>query len=145
MIADTLPCLLSVTRDAAALNAVCNDPRILPLVAPAGGPVDVTPLLADPRNVFMLGEHGGLCSRWCAPRVYDLHSFILPSASARWAQKAISQFISHMRFPVGARMLWAQIPLSNRAARLSARRHGFTAHHKVTLAGVEHEVLELCL
>lgn len=111
--------------DAEPVNAVCNDPAVLPTLSLGMGDVDVSGLIADSRNVFFLGEHGGAMFHRTAPGTYAAHDFFLPSGRGAWALKASRYMLSYMMEAIGARMIWAETPVENRACRMFNRWLGF--------------------
>lgn len=65
--------------DAVRINALVNDPSIRPFVGGDGSShVDLTAVVEDRQNIFLLGAHGGFAFTWSAPRTYEVHTFILP-------------------------------------------------------------------
>ena len=124
------------TTDAAVVNAVFNHPAVFPTLSlGVEGPLDMSPLLESPRNLCFMGEHGGAILVWTGPGVYDAHDFILPEGRGRWAKIACRQILDLAFDTYGARMVWAQTPVENRACRMFNRILGFRSQ------GVETAVL----
>lgn len=115
------------TYDAAAVNAIANHPDVLPGLAMGGDSVDVTTLLADRRNVAFLGEHGGALFHRTAPDVYAAHDFFAPEGRGRWALAASREMLRTMFLEYGARLIWAETPVENRACRMFNRWLGFAS------------------
>ncbi len=114
------------TRDASAVNAIINHPSIFPsLSLGMEGPLDIAPLMENPRNLCFLGEHGGAILVWSAPGVYDAHDFILPEGRGKWAKLACTAILSAAFNAHDARMVWAQTPVGNRPCRFFNRALGF--------------------
>lgn len=108
-----------------AVNAVCNHPAVLPTLSLGMGEVDVSGLMADPRNVFFLGEHGGAMFHRTGPGVYAAHDFFLPSGRGAWALRASRYMLEYMLDVMSARLIWAETPIENRACRMFNRWLGF--------------------
>jgi hypothetical protein len=72
-----------------------------------------------------MGEHGGAILVWCGPGIYDAHDFILPEGRGAWARKACLQILHKAFREHGARLVWAQTPVENRACKLFNRILGF--------------------
>jgi len=113
------------TFDAARINAVCNHPEVLPTLGLGAGPLDVTESIAEKRNIFLIGEHGGAMFHWSAPGVYDAHDFFLPEGRGKWAMVASRAMLDAIFDLYGARMVWAMTPVENRACRFFNRLLGF--------------------
>jgi hypothetical protein len=113
------------TFDAARVNAVCNHPDVLPTLGLGTGPLDATTAIANERNIFLMGDHGGAMFHWSAPGVYDAHDFFLPEARGKWALAASRAMLAQMFDWYGARMIWAMTPVENRACRYFNRWLGF--------------------
>lgn len=117
--------LTACTRSAAAINAICNDPAVLPGLSLGSAEIDVTALIADDRNIAMLGEHGGALFHRVAPAVYAAHDFFLPSGRGSWALAASREMLAAMFNHYGARIIFAETPVANRACRMFNRWLGF--------------------
>jgi hypothetical protein len=122
--AETAETLTEQVFDAVRVNAVCNHPDVLPGLSLGRGEVDVSGLVADRRNLFFLGEHGGALFHRTGPGVYAAHDFFLPSGRGNWALRASREMLAHV-FAGGARLIWAETPVENRACRMFNRWLGF--------------------
>lgn len=100
--------LLARTFDAAAVNAVANNPDVRPFIGdPDTGALDLAPLIARRENIFLLGEHGGFALTWSAPRIFEVHTFIGRAGRGAWARNAAAEMLEHMtNF---AERLWTRI------------------------------------
>ena len=97
------------SRDVQFINAVVNDPSVRPFVGPAElGELDLSEAVAQPENLFFMGEHGGFSAAWSAPGVREIHTFILESGRGAWARAARAQVIDSCR-KRGDVMLWTKI------------------------------------
>lgn len=117
--------IVSRCYDAAAINAVCNNPSVLPNLSLGRGLIDAADLLSNTRNVAFLGEYGGALFHWNAPGVYAAHDFFLPEGRGQWALRASREMLARMFREYGARLIWAETPIENRACRLFNRWLGF--------------------
>lgn len=95
--------------DAERINGLVNHPDIRPFL---GGDVtqgiDLTGAIVD-RNVFLLGQYGGFGVTWCAPRIYEVHTFILPAGRGLWALKAARALLAKMRDEFNAERVWTRV------------------------------------
>lgn len=111
--------------DAARINALVNDPTIRPYI---GGditqPLDLTGAVVD-RNVFLLGEHGGFAVTWCAPGIYEVHTFILPGGRGLWAIRAARKGFAIMRDEYGAERIWTRVEETQANVRAFTLAVGF--------------------
>jgi hypothetical protein len=111
--------------DAERLNALVNHPDIRPHV---GGdpdfPIDLTGALVG-RNVFLLGEYGGFGLTWCAPGVYEVHTFILPQGRGAWALAAVRTGLAIMQAAYSASHIWTRVKPDAKAVRMFTRAAGF--------------------
>lgn len=114
------------TFDAADINPIVNHPAVLPSLAlGAFDEIDMQPLLDNQRNICLFGEFGGAILVWTGPGIYDAHDFILPEGRGKWAKSACRLMLQSVFDHYGARMIWAQTPVENRACRMFNRLLGF--------------------
>src|SRR5882724_9813525 len=72
--------------DAADINPILNDPSILPSVTiPGIEVIDAAPIVADPRNVLLMAEGGGILFIADEPAIYEVHTNFLPKFRGRHA------------------------------------------------------------
>jgi hypothetical protein len=112
--------------DAELHNRILNDPAITGHFGPAMK--DLTPLFAEP-GAYVLLDNGGDAAcvfEWSAPRIWQSHTYFLPSARGKRGIETGKAFIRQM-FDDGAKMLWGQTPLANRQARMFNRLIGAVA------------------
>ena len=110
--------------DAAIANAAANHPDVRPYLGPSSlGMLKFEDAIAEDKNWFLMGEHGGFALVWSAPTVYEVHVFILPEGRGKWAAKAR---ISMLEFAKenGAKLLWARISPKAKLVSMFARRGG---------------------
>lgn len=116
--------MLERCYDVARINAVGNHPDVRPYVGHAElGELDFADAVADEKNWFLMGEHGGYILAWSAPDVYEVHVMILPDGRGKWAAKA-RQFTIDYAIKNKVDMLWARIALNASSVSLYARRGG---------------------
>lgn len=117
---------LTETRDASYANEICNNPAVMPgLSLGVIDVVDLEPLVDNTRNHLLIGEFGGALLVWTAPGVYDVHDFVLPEGRGKWARNAAQDVFAFVFDQLGARLLWTQTPVENRASRMFNRILGF--------------------
>ena len=115
---------VSLCRDAAWINRVVNDPEVRPYVGPVElGELDMSGLMGQAENLFLMGEHGGFALIWTAPKTLEVHTFILPSGRGEWARQAASEGMELAR-QSGAERLWTRIPPDLPHVKLYARGMG---------------------
>lgn len=110
------------TFDADRINYLVNHETIRPTCGgDVGEYLDFTPLVRDRQNIFLDGEFGGLAFIWSAPRVFEVHVYILPEGRGRWgfdfAMRSRDYMADH------ADMLWARV--DNPALRYFTMKAGF--------------------
>jgi hypothetical protein len=126
------------TRDVTRANEIANHPEVLPgLSLGIADSLDLAPLLADPRNILLMGDHGFALLLWSAPGVYDVHDAVLPEGRGKWAIAAGKLVLDYAFDAYGARMLWTSTPVENRASRMFNRILGFKSAgiHEVPVPG----------
>ena len=115
---------MSLSRDIPTINAVINHPAVRPHVgAPDAGYLDVSPIVADPENLFPMGEHGGFALIHTGPGEREVHTFITPEGRGRWALDAAQEMISLAR-DNGTHRLWTKISLDQPHVRRFAVMSG---------------------
>jgi hypothetical protein len=116
--------LLTRCFDADRINALANHPAIRPGVGgEPDAPLDLSALVADGNHYFLTGEHGGFAYVWTAPRVYEVHTFIVPAGRGGWAARAATESLSVMR--PAADMVWTRVAPDAPHVAAFARRAGF--------------------
>lgn len=130
--ANQTPLLTQRSYDAAAINRICNTEEVLPGLSLGLGEVDTTDLIADKRNVAFLGEYGGALFHRTGPGVYSAHDFFLTKGRGKWALAASREMLSRMFREYGARLIFAETPIANRACRMFNRWLGFKSEGVAT-------------
>ena len=95
------------TFDAEIVNRFANHPDIRPALAGHGKPLDLSAGVKPP-NVFLFGEHGGICWTWTAPETFEGHVMLTPAGRGKWGVAAGRRAIRHMA-GAGARHLWCRV------------------------------------
>lgn len=121
------------SHDADEINRLLNHPAVISKVRVGkSAPMDVSGLLADPRNRFFCGAHGGVSLNWTGPGIYQCHAFCAPEGTGR-AALSVAEFAQAAMFGSGsADLIWAQVHDENRPACLFLRWLGFREGESVT-------------
>lgn len=109
-----------IQRDFTAirLNEIINHPSVYPWVhGMVDGPLDMTPAVADRRNVLLMGAHGGIIFHHHAPGLYEAHSQCLPEGRGDW-MLAFTHAALHWMFTcTDCVEVITRVPKGNLAAR----------------------------
>lgn len=106
--------------DADRIDEYLNDPAIRPTIG-GSGPLSADTLLADHRNICLVGDGGGAIFAWRGPGVYEGHSFFrVRGREAIRLGKAILSAMSDM-----ADLVWGLTPEGLRHVRWFNRQLGF--------------------
>jgi hypothetical protein len=118
----------SVTRvtDPEVVNRVINHPAVRPYVAgPIEEPLDVAPLLADPRNIALWGQHGGIVFIHMQPCVYEAHTQVLPEGRGSWTLEMAQAALLWLFAGTDALEVLTRVPKGNAPALALAKAvHG---------------------
>lgn len=103
--------------DATEINAIFNDPSVFPLVSiPDIDVIDASAIVADPRNVLLMAEGGGILFCWHEPGFYEVHTAFIETARGRAALKASLAAYRWMFTQTDCVALWTRVPAINPAA-----------------------------
>lgn len=108
-----------VTRsfDAGEINQILNDPSVGPLLSVPGiETFDVTAIVADPCNVVLMADGGGVLFCWHEPGFYEVHTAFLKAARGRHAIQASLAAYRYMFTQTDCVTLWTRVPATNPAA-----------------------------
>ena len=107
------------------VNAIANDASVQEMMGV--GDLDFSAAMADPRLVAL--TDGGFCTMfvWTAPGVYEGHVMARKESRGRYAIGAGRAAFAHMKNQ-GARMIWSQPSIANRAAIWYVRQMGMKDH-----------------
>lgn len=111
--------MLPFRRDfnAKRLNRVCNDPSVFPEISlPSQGPMDLTALVADLRNIALLCDEGGILALWREPGIYEIHTQFTEKYRGVSAVKTVREMVSWLFLQSPAMELQTQVPAVNQAA-----------------------------
>lgn len=100
--------MIARSFDAERINDLVNHPSIRPHV---GGDleveIDLSAVVADDQNYFLMGEHGGFAYTWSAPHIYEVHTFILPDGRGRAAYHLARESLAFMGEI--ANLIWTRV------------------------------------
>ena len=115
--------IYSATR----VNEVVNHPDVYPWVhGTIVGPLDLTPLAEDRRNVILWGEQGGIAFLMVQPGIYEAHAQALPEGRGRWMLDFTWAALHWMFTKTDAMEVVTRVPRGNFGARALAKAVGFT-------------------
>lgn len=116
---------LAMTSDAGLINGFANHPDIRPGIGGAQhGEIDLSSAVKLP-NVYLFGEHGGICWLWSAPETFEAHTMITRAGRGTWALDAARQAIRFMQ-DRGAQHLWTRVHPEARHTALFTMKAGLT-------------------
>src|SRR5947209_10090690 len=118
---------ISIERhfDAKRLNEIVNHPSVYPWVQGAvTGELDLSDPISDPRNVLLMGEHGGVVFGWHSPGIYEAHTQVLPEGRGAWSVAMVRAALEWMFTRTDAMEIWTRVPHGNLGARALAKAIG---------------------
>lgn len=111
--------------DGEKINRVVNDPSVYPWVKGiCEGPLDLGPLLKDPRHVCLMNAHGGCLFTQESAGIYQVHTQFLPEGRGAKAIEAVHEALHWMFTRTDAVEIWTRCPKGNLGARALARAIG---------------------
>lgn len=116
--------LLNRTMDATRLNEVANHPDVRPCLGGVG-PLDLSPILADPANVALANKHGGFVLVRQEVGIYEAHTMFLPESRGRAAIAAAEEGFRYLFTVTDCVEVQTQVPTSNAPAAGLASAVGF--------------------
>lgn len=123
------PTAIRRSFEAAEINVIVNDPSVLPDVTNPGiDNLDLTDLVANPRNVLMMAEGGGIffiADPEVGSGIYEVHTSFLPPFRGAHAINASLAAYRWMFTHTECMTLQTKVPAFNRKAALAARHVGF--------------------
>lgn len=111
--------MLPFKRDfnAVRINRVVNDPSVFPEISLLGqGPMDLTTLVHDLRNIVLMCDEGGIVAHWREPGLYEIHTQFTEKYRGVSAVKTVREMVSWLFLQSPAMELQTQIPAVNQAA-----------------------------
>lgn len=121
------PILFSVAREfhAERLNAVVNHPEVRGFVGPGTNRIDLTQLVANPANVLLMREGGGLFFGQHEEGIYEVHTQFVPEARGEIAVEATRDALRWMFTHTDAREIVTKVdPVNKGALGLVRAIHG---------------------
>lgn len=112
--------MLPFKRDfnAARINRVCNDPSVFADVALLEQKsLDLSPVVADLRNIVLMCEEGGIVAHWREPGVYEIHTQFTERYRGVAAVRTVREMISWLFLHSPAMELQTKVPDCNTAAQ----------------------------
>lgn len=122
------PLIHRETESPTEINRILNDPSVFPNISiPDQKPFDVTPLVTDPRNVFLMAEGG--CIIFTpdiepGSGIYEVHTNFLEGYRGEHAIEASLEAYRWMFTHTNCMMLQTRIPAFNKAAEAFCRSVG---------------------
>jgi hypothetical protein len=101
--------------DPIEINFLANHIDIFPHIkAPNTDYIDVSPLLEDPRNVFLVAEGGFVSFMWQAPGIYDVHLGFKKGRRGPYAARATRDATKWLFVNTDCMVIWAHVPETTR-------------------------------
>lgn len=120
--------LISRHFDATRLNEVINHPAVHPWVCGSiEGQLDMTPAVADRRNVLLMGEHGGIIFHCHQPGLYEAHTQVVPEGRGQWCLDMTNAALHWMFARTDCIEVLTRVPKGNYAARTLTKAAGLTS------------------
>lgn len=131
--------MIERTTDASFLNEVVNHPTVRPFMHAPDGELDLTPMVTNPANLTLVGEHGGMIFVQHVSGTFEIHTQVLPSGRGAWALEMAHAAVDWLFCRTGAVEVFTRVPEGNVGAMALARACGAKPEQKVTqiLSGVE--------
>lgn len=144
--------LIRRSYDAADINPILNRPEVFKTIACQGiepGSLDVSELVADPRNVLLMSDAGGILAILQEPSIYEIHTNFIPAE--RGSQQGPHRMaVCHAAYRfmfthTDCVTLFTRIPTHNRAAAVFAPMLGWTKEfeRKAAWVTVEGETVDV--
>lgn len=112
--------MLPFKRDftSARINRVCNDPSVLPDIVSAGQEsLDLSPVVADLRNIVLMCDEGGIIAHWREPGVYEIHTQFTERYRGVSAVRTTREMVSWLFLHSPAMELQTKVPDCNQGAQ----------------------------
>lgn len=110
-------------RHAARINKVVNDPSIFEWVRGSHkGPLDLAPVIANPNNILLMGQHGGILFVQLQPGLYEAHTQVMPEGRGKWTLAMTKAALHWMFTRSDCFEVMSRCPQGNLAARALIRR-----------------------
>lgn len=127
-------------RSADRINRVLNDPYVRPWVADSReGVLDVSPQVADEKNVLLMGEHGGVFLFKLLTGFYEVHTQVLRSGRGAWTNAFLAAATHWMFTHTDAVEILTRVPQGHVAAKAATlanhMTYEFTRHRECKFRG----------
>ena len=111
--------------DTIKANTLANHSAIRPFVGPPSEtPLDVSLIVKNPDNYFLLGEFGGVIFVHLQTGIYHAHTNITPEGRGPWGLSMVQESLKWMFCHTGAVEIMTHVPKGNYAARALAKAIG---------------------
>lgn len=120
----SIPTEIRIRRsfDAGDINPILNHPSVFPFVAtPDMDKLDATILVANPNNVLLMVEGGGILFLMDEQNVYEVHTNFLPEYRGTYALKASLECYRWMFTHTDCMILQTRVPEFNKGAERFCR------------------------
>lgn len=109
---------LSISREFAAdrINVVCNHSEVRPWLGGGEGPIDLTPLVANPANYLLMGQGGGVLFQCLEPGLFEAHTQFVPTDRGPAAVQAVKDALRFMFTRTDAVEIVTKVPEGNKGA-----------------------------
>jgi hypothetical protein len=113
-------------------NGFLNDPFVRPDVASEDiSTLDITSVVANPRNVVLQGDHGGFAFIATLPGIYEVHTVALKTGRGQWIIDQAHAAANYMFTQTDAYEITTRIPAKHVAARTLAIATGMSFEFSV--------------
>ena len=112
-------------RHANRINKVVNDQAVFDWVrGNHPGPLDLTPVIANPANILLMGQYGGILFMHLQPGLYEAHTQVLPEGRGKWTVGMTRAALHWMFTRSDCFEVLSRCPQGNIAARALIKRVG---------------------
>ena len=113
-------------KTAHSLNEVVNEPSVYHWVhGNQVGYLDLSPVVLNPYNYLLMGEHGGVLFVQHMPGIYEAHTQVLPAGRGKWTLDMVNEALKYMFTKTDALEIMTKVPKGNLGARALVRAiHG---------------------
>jgi len=113
-------------HDAEAINRILNDPAVRPDVADAAeGVLDISAAVANPANVLLMGDHGGMMFFKLMAGFYEVHTQFLPAGRGAWGSSFAVAAGEWLYCHTDAIEIMTRVPHGHPAAKALTLASGF--------------------
>jgi RimJ/RimL family protein N-acetyltransferase len=111
--------------DAHQLNRVVNHPEVHRWVCGRIiGKIDLSSVVADQRNILLMGEYGGVLFAQLQGGLYEAHTSVLPEGRGTWTLAMVRAALHWMFCRTDAVEIMTRVPRGNLGARALAKAIG---------------------